>query len=359
MDQSGVDEIRLLAPRESAEAQESTRRGERLLARDAEIDHRYPESFDLGSYIGRCASGISRHREATDNMVKGSERRNRARQVLAFSTDFQIGDHVEDLHRGPRALSQLERLRRAELDFVSGWFQPGSHVLELGAGSGYQASLLAARGCEVTALDVPDRPKQDRTHYAVREYDGRTIPMPDKSVDVVFSSHVLEHIQPLAPWLTETRRVLKPNGLAVHIVPTSTWRVWTSLAHYPFILKMLICGGRADALVNVTTTGEAVRRHGPLRATYKALVHPLVPHGSHPNAIAEVPAFSKKRWEAVFANNGFSIVGALPTGLFYTGYGILPRLSLERRRRLSSVLGSSSQAFVLRKREGTGSASSS
>jgi hypothetical protein len=51
----------------------------------------------------------------------------------------------------------------------------------------------------------------------------------------------------------------------------------------------------------------------------------------------------------VFSKNGFSIVTVSPTGLFYTGYGILPGLSIERRRRLSSMLGSSSHAFVLRK----------
>ena len=244
-------------------------------------------------------------------------------------------------------MTQLERLRRAELEFVAECFTRGDRVLELGAGSGYQASLLATWGCEVTALDLPGRPRHDRTYYPVRDYDGRTIPMPDGSVDVVFSSHVLEHVDALAPLLEESRRVMKATGLAVHVLPTSTWRLWTSLGHYPFVLKTLIVGP-ADSLVNVGSTKDVIRRHGALRAGYKTLIHPFAAHGSNRDAIAELLAFREERWRRVFTRSGFTIVSALPTGLFYTGYGILSGVSLEHRRRISSFLGSSSRAFVLR-----------
>jgi ubiquinone/menaquinone biosynthesis C-methylase UbiE len=270
-------------------------------------------------------------------------------QKLAKRHDWQRQRLNPAARRGQVQMTQLERLRRAELESVSGWFEPGDRVLELGAGSGYQASLLAARGCEVTALDLPDRPHQLETHYPVQEYDGRTIPVPDESVDVVFSSHVLEHVYPLAALLEDTRRVMKPGGLAVHVLPTSTWRIWTSLAHYPFVLKMLLAGPAADSLVDMTSTGDAIRRHGALTATYKTLVHPFVAHGSHRNAIAEVRAFGKTRWRTLFARSGFAVVRALPTGLFYTGYGVLGGVSIEQRHRMSWLLGSSSCAFVLQK----------
>jgi SAM-dependent methyltransferase len=245
--------------------------------------------------------------------------------------------------------TQLERLRRAELEFVARWFKPGARVLELGAGSGYQASLLAARGCTVTALDVPDRPRRGQAHHPVHEYDGRSIPMQDRSVDIVFSSHVLEHVSPLAPLLGEIRRVMRPRGLAVHVLPTATWRLWTSLAHYPFVLKTLAFGPATDPLVNVADSHAAIRRHGVLRASYKTLVHPFVAHGGHGNALAELLAFSERRWRTIFGRSGFAIVSTSPTGLFYTGYGIVSGLSIEQRRRISSLLGSSSRAFVLQK----------
>ena len=243
-------------------------------------------------------------------------------------------------------------MRRTELELVAEWLEPGKHVLELGAGSGYQASLLAARGCNVTALDVPDRTRHARAYYPVQDYDGCTIPLPDESVAVVFSSHVLEHVDPLAPLLAETLRVMKPTGVAVHIVPSATWRIWTSLAHYPFVLKTLLFGRAADSLVNVASTQDAIDRHGVLRAIYKTAVHPLAPHGSNSNAVVEVRAFSKARWMTVFASNGFAVVSVVPSKLFYTGYGVLSGASLGQRRRLSGLLGSASRAFVLRKASG-------
>jgi SAM-dependent methyltransferase len=187
-------------------------------------------------------------------------------------------------------------------------------------------------------------------HHPVEEYDGRTIPLPDESVDVVFSSHVLEHVSPLGPLLEESRRVMKSTGLAVHILPSSTWRVWTSIGHYPYVVKTLVFGPPADSLVDVGSGRDAIRRHGPFRAAYKTLIHPLVAHGSNRNALAEVAAFHERPWRAIFERNGFTVVTAPPTRIFYTGYGVLGRLSLEQRRRIAMVLGSSSRAFVLRRR---------
>ena len=63
---------------------------------------------------------------------------------------------------------------------------------------------------------------------ALAEYDGRVLPFPDAVLDVVLTSHVLAHLRN-APNACEVRRVLKPRGVAISIVPTATWRIWTSL----------------------------------------------------------------------------------------------------------------------------------
>jgi SAM-dependent methyltransferase len=289
------------------------------------------------------------------------ERGNDSNQVFALPADLEIGDDVEDPQGGEmtsaleinttpeRPDTHLERLRRAELELVLGWFAPGQHVLELGAGSGYQASVLASRGCNVTALDIATRPRKDAPYYPVRDYDGRTIPVPDASVDVVFSSHVLEHVDPIEPLLAETHRVMRSDAVAVHILPSSTWRIWTSLAHFPFIAKTLLFGRGRDSLVNVANIRDATDRHGVVRAITKSVVHPFVAHGSRGNAAAEVRRFRKSEWIVEFARNGFEVIDASPTKLFYTGYGVFPSMSLARRRSLASFFGSGSRAFVLRK----------
>jgi SAM-dependent methyltransferase len=246
-------------------------------------------------------------------------------------------------------LTHLQRLRRAELDSVLRWFKPHERVLELGAGSGYQASLLAAHGYDVTAIDIATRPRSDSTYFPVQEYDGREIPLPTSSVDVVFSSHVLEHVDPLPPLLAETRRVMRREAVAIHIVPSPSWRIWTSLAHYPFVLKSLVAGTPRDSLVSVASARAATERFGILQALWKAIVHPFRAHGSGRNAPAEVREFSRARWIREFGRNGFEILDASPTNLFYTGYGVFPRMSIPKRQRVSSYLGSASHAFLLRK----------
>lgn len=51
------------------------------------------------------------------------------------------------------------------------------------------------------------------------------IPLPDESVDEIYSSHALEHISKfeVVPTLREWYRLLKPNGTAVIEVPDLVW----------------------------------------------------------------------------------------------------------------------------------------
>ena len=69
--------------------------------------------------------------------------------------------------------------------------------------------------------------------WPVIVYDGQSIPLESDSVDIVFSSNVLEHIRDVEPFQSEVHRVLKPGGNAVHVLPTSSWRFWTSITSFP------------------------------------------------------------------------------------------------------------------------------
>lgn len=244
------------------------------------------------------------------------------------------------------AIGHLERLRRAEIGVVQPWFKPGARVLEIGGGSGYQAKLLASWGCRVVSLDLPEAVAQPRRFYPVQAYDGQRLPVADRSCDVVFSSNVLEHIAPLAPMLRETRRVLKPGGHAIHILPSPTWRLWTMVSYYPFIVKCATKLGTNDHKPTDTVSLSSQMRERGLFGSLKAIVPR--PHRASPNAPAELYGFSRRRWLREFTAHGFLLTFAGTTRLFYTGYVTLPGLQLRWRRRLSSVLGASSNVFVLR-----------
>lgn len=251
----------------------------------------------------------------------------------------------------------LERLRRAEINGIKYWFKPGMHVLEIGGGNGYQAGIIASWGCKVVSIDINDRPKPQKEYFHVQDYDGRNIPFPDANFDLVFSSSVLEHIQPLSPILTEIKRVLKPDGLALCIVPSPIWRFWTSIAsykfsiaHYTHLLKEFLfeeshpIDGEADS---------HSMRDGAVRNDISYVIKRAIfgaPHGAYSSALSELYYFRKRRWFQVFQSNGFDIIEVFGNNLFYTGYGLFPALSLETREHLSSFMGSSCSTFIMRTR---------
>jgi 2-polyprenyl-3-methyl-5-hydroxy-6-metoxy-1,4-benzoquinol methylase len=133
--------------------------------------------------------------------------------------------------------SFLEVLRRRELSVVTEVLaqaaNSGAALLEIGGGAGWQAHDLAALGYKVRSVDIEDR----SVAFPVELYDGHRLPFGDGSFDIVFSSNVLEHIPHVDTFHAELRRVLKPGGVGIHLMPTPTWRVATLLAHYPHLCR--------------------------------------------------------------------------------------------------------------------------
>ncbi len=248
------------------------------------------------------------------------------------------------------SVRSLEKLRGAELEGVGEWLKPGLRVLELGGGSGYQAYLMAARGCEVVSLDIPDRELLP-LFYPVLEYDGQYIPYADASFDVVFSSSVLEHIANLPSLLAEMRRVLKPEGVGIHIVPTSIWRFWTSVTHHvyllmKYLLKLPDIGWVSTSETCPSTKTDATSKSLLLNRITRNLWPPA--HGAYSNAWIELYAYSKFHWLRIFNGNTWEVIHYAPNRLFYGGYGIFPKLSIQTRRGLSRILGSSCHVFIVR-----------
>ena len=250
----------------------------------------------------------------------------------------------------PISPRRLERIRHAELESVRAHFKPGLRVLEIGGGSGYQASIIDSWGCNIVALDLGDRSSEQARYYPVQEYDGARIPFPGASFDLVFSSNVLEHVGDLKPLCREMHRVLVPGGVALHILPTPAWRWWTIVAHYPYLLKRFAGRGEVGAAVRLPSANEVLKRRGLRYMLGMALFASA--HGEYPNAISELYYYSNRRWTRFFRESGFEIVASHDAGVFHTGYALLPGLSIRVRRLLGRVLGSACRAFVLRPRDG-------
>lgn len=236
----------------------------------------------------------------------------------------------------------LRVIREFEYGCVLQRFLPGARVLEIGGGTGYQAKRLAQDGFSVVSIDIPDSNYADQLEFPVQPYDGRNLPFPDASFDVVFSSNVLEHVQDLPRLHSEIRRVLKPGGYCIHLMPTGAWRFWSNVSHYVDLGQRLL--SLAPRLVPSSLTRRALSDTvNVLFLMARTTRHLAIVrrHGETGNALSEIATFSKRHWLGHFRRQSFTVEEAVPTGLFYTGYMALgDRLSLTARQKLARYLGS-------------------
>lgn len=249
-------------------------------------------------------------------------------------------------------LDHLHAIRDRELESIIDLirrFKPSEKpldVLDVGAGSGRQAAGLAARGHRVSAVDIDTSAYSENACYPISIYDGNNLPFTDSSFDIVVSSNVLEHVQDLDGLLADMKRVLRKDGIAVHVLPTHTWRVWTTIAHAPWVVKrswQLAAGTRQRRI----HAGGDSRAHAQRRGSMSVLLPGR--HGERGNLLTESWYFSPKWWKRTFRRNGWIPVHDARCGLFYTGTMLFSTwLNMKTRQRLARILGSAAQAYVLR-----------
>src|SRR5690606_13540211 len=142
----------------------------------------------------------------------------------------------------------LREIRVQELERIARDIPAGARILEIGSGAGWQAKQLASYGHEVEGIDVIGNDinydYRDVRVWDVKIYDGRHIPFPDNHFDVVFSSNVLEHIPHVKALQPEIQRVLNDNGICIHLLPSASWRFWTSITYYVARILRLFSNGR-------------------------------------------------------------------------------------------------------------------
>lgn len=126
----------------------------------------------------------------------------------------------------------------------------GARVLDLACGTGDIALALAARGADVTGLDVTPRMLRIASARKVRQPgaarfvtgDMMALPFEDARFDVVTVGYGLRNVPELAPAIREIRRVLKPGGLLLSLDfnrPGHTLVRWVYLAYLTAVGSLL------------------------------------------------------------------------------------------------------------------------
>lgn len=223
----------------------------------------------------------------------------------------------------------------------------GFDLLEIGGGNGFQAQLLNKLSANVTSIDVCEWQHGERL-FPVTLYDGVNIPFSDSSFDMVFSSNVLEHVKDIDAILLEMRRVLRPGGIAVHILPSVSWRFWSIFTHYLFVIRRLL--GQLKLGDSETDSSDANRatyqRRGLIWMIRNTLIAPA--HGEFRNALVELFEYSQNRWCGRFSKNGWRTIAIRPSGLFYTDRLVAQSWGIPRRIEMAKYLGSACIIYIIR-----------
>lgn len=162
---------------------------------------------------------------------------------------FYCKENCKEIERWPSYYQRryLEYLSYMELFPKDNFDQ----VLELGCGIGYQSAFLSKQAVKVIATDLADEsleahaPGMKSAEKLLKLLNinnvefvacsAEQLPFEDASFDMVYSSHVLEHIPDQQKALREIYRVLKPGGIHFCVVPTRTEKVYAFFNFYSYL----------------------------------------------------------------------------------------------------------------------------
>lgn len=257
-------------------------------------------------------------------------------------------------------LLYLHNLRRRELALIFSRcpekvFQKG---LELGAGDGFQSALLAKYVSRLTSTDynpgVLKLKRSESVEYRVCDAEKVGEAFRENEFDLVFSSNLLEHLPDPQQALGGIHKVLKVDGITIHVMPSQFWK----LSHVGLYTANRLVGF-VERRVQEFGLGRQVTKEGrvfsfennpktqkPKRSFLSSLLVP-VPHGVSPTNIQEFEAFRRSRWEQEFARANFELV-AVMKGPVSSGYGF----GFDTIRRLLERLGFASEYIYIAVKKG-------
>lgn len=241
-----------------------------------------------------------------------------------------------------------------------------SSALELGAGDTWQSRLLADYTKALISTDfdprIASQASADGIEYRVCDAERVDLEFPPESFDLVFSSNMLEHLPRPDLALSGVAKILKPDGVTIHVLPTPLWKLSQMTLHVPQMIaraiERLSEGGPrslASGLRPGTVPDPAVKDIIPnnpktTRAQRTILTRLLwpEPHGVSRSNAAEFRAFSRRRWVDTFSRAGLEVIEIIP-GPVSSGFGF----GFDRLRSVLEAVGFATEVAYVAVRAGS------
>jgi len=245
-----------------------------------------------------------------------------------------------------------EKIRMEELETALEIFsnEKNLDILEIGGRDGFQANIISKKGHKVTSIDI--NPLSPQIHL-VQKGDITKLDFADDSFDLIYSSNMLQEIYNIDKAFMEMKRVLKKDGIIIHIVPSSWWSIITNFWHYCLIPKYLIKSNKIQQIFNskkvtnidIQNNKEENKNSKSTTNLKKLFFHPL---GANSSFVHEIFYFSKSYWKKSFNNNQFEIINEKNCPYFYSGYSVFRFKFLSFRKFLGKLGMTSCFCFVMK-----------
>jgi len=134
-----------------------------------------------------------------------------------------------------------KEIRDIEWESFKLYIPKNSFLLDVGCGAGYNITRAKNElNCIVTGIDPSPgdhgvgRFSENNINTNIIKGEAENIPFENGCFDIVFCSHVLEHVNNKSKSLAEFNRVLKDNGTIIIGMPTASMAFIAFISHYLF-----------------------------------------------------------------------------------------------------------------------------
>lgn len=226
----------------------------------------------------------------------------------------------------PEWTVQLQKLRKQEIDiiFKSCPKHCFSHGLELGAGDGFQSTLLShfCHSLICTEYDKKKLTKVGSKHVSYKICDAEQLPIhfDRNSFDLIFSSNLIEHLHRRKKVLKDVYNILKDGGMVISVMPGPFIKLCWLIFFYPnqiiSLIEVISNKGIKFLLHLVMGSSKEIDSlrgdlgNNPTKKTSNWLLSQLYPkpHGSYNSHLEELFAYQPKQWTKLLKNTGFQVI---------------------------------------------------
>jgi SAM-dependent methyltransferase len=244
--------------------------------------------------------------------------------------------------------SHRKKKREIEMNLIlnclKGYFyDKDKKVLEFGCGDGFQISFLKQISNNVKAIDIElDVNLIKRYPNTILQSSINDTSFEDDQFDLIFSNHVIEHLEDLHGATKEMLRIGSEDCLYVFSVPTSLWLLLSVPAQYYRKLKYIFSMFNKK---NVNGTDKLdIYSSSTRNSSFWNIIFPKG-HGVYTGFFECYNAFRIKSWNKLFNMFGFNVVDTRPLLLYSASeFPVVPTTQIFTKLGVcSSVL------FILKK----------